>query len=286
MAAKIQTILLATDLTERCEPAARRAAALALQWGARLHVLSVLSPTLLMDDDDEEDRILLAQTRERLEQQYGRSGAAVHVLIAPTSAAILDIAQQVSADLIVTGPSDSSFLQHTLLGDTLSALMKASPAPVLLVRNPADRQYRKLVAATDLSDASRAPVELAAELFGDSGRLTIFHAFDTPFRMFVSDSGAYEAGVRDGVIYEIREALAAWAIPNATEVPVVAQWGEPSQKLADFVDRELVDLVVTGTQGRSGLLDVLLGSVARAIADRVRCDVLLVPAAAAGKRSS
>jgi nucleotide-binding universal stress UspA family protein len=46
-------------------------------------------------------------------------------------------------------------------------------------------------------------------------------------------------------------------------------------------DRE-VDLVVLGTHGRSGLLEVFLGSVARRIMDALPCDPLIVrgPAAA------
>src|SRR5690606_25457146 len=54
----IATILLATDLTARCEPATERAVELARLWNADLHVLTVLSPTLLMDDDEDSDKAL------------------------------------------------------------------------------------------------------------------------------------------------------------------------------------------------------------------------------------
>ncbi len=273
----IKAILLATDLSDRCDNAAERARRLALEWNAQLHVVSVLSPTLLMDDDDESDRVLIEQTRTSIREDFGIAVSAVHVLIGSADDAIVSIAKQVQADLIVTGPSGGEFLRRTLLGGTVKGLMRAARVPVLLVKKEVVRTYRRVVVATDLSDASRAPIEAVVQLFGGRVSASVFHAFSTPFRMFVDDPGAYEAGVREGVMLEIREALKAWSIPDADTLPVIADWGDAAPKLAELAEKHDIDLVVAGTHGRTGLMSLMLGSVAGAIIETVGCDVLVVP---------
>jgi len=274
---KVGTILLATDLTPRCDQATERAVDLARLWGAGLHVLTVLSPTLLMNDDDETARALVAQARQTMRDRLRGLPAEVHVLIGNADRAIVAVADQVRADLIVTGPSGGEFLGQTLLGGTVKGLIRATHVPVLLVRRDVLRTYRRVVVATDLSDASRAPLEAATRFFGNSVSMSVFHAFRTPYRMFVDDPGAYEAGVREGVTMEIREALEAWSIPQAETLPVIADWGDAPAKLAELAGKHDIDLVVAGTHGRSGLMSLLLGSVARAIIETLDCDVLVVP---------
>lgn len=155
--------------------------------------------------------------------------------------------------------------------------MRAARIPVLVVKHSVVRDYRRVVVATDLSDASRAPIETVVRLFGGRVSASVFHAFSTPFRMFVDHPRAYEAGVREGVTLEIREALKAWSIPDAETLPVIAEWGDAATKLAEVAEKHDIDLVVAGTHGRTGLMSLMLGSVARAIIETVGCDVLVVP---------
>jgi nucleotide-binding universal stress UspA family protein len=46
--------------------------------------------------------------------------------------------------------------------------------------------------------------------------------------------------------------------------------------VVDYAEKNGVDLIVTGTKGRSGLTKVLLGSVASGIVTHARCPVLIV----------
>ena len=273
----VGTILLATDLTPRCDHATERAVELARLWAADLHVLTVLSPTPLMYDDGESEEALASRTRQMVRDRLGDCRAEVHVLIGPANEAIVSLAMQVQADLIVTGPSGVEFLGQTLLGGTVKGLLRAARVPVLLVKRKVVRAYRRVVVATDLSDASRAPIEAATRLFGRRVSMSVFHAFGTPFRMFVDEPDRYEAGVRNGVTLEIRQALKAWSIPEAETLPVIADRGDAATRLAELAEKHDIDLVVAGTHGRTGLMSVILGSVAKAIAETAGCDVLVVP---------
>lgn len=159
----------------------------------------------------------------------------------------------------------------------MKGLMRSARVPVLLVKKKVVRAYRRVVVAMDLSDASRAPIETAIRLFGGGVSASVFHAFSTPFRMFVDDAGEYDSGVREGVTLEIRAALKAWSIPDADTLPVIADLGDAAPKLAKLAEKHGIDLVEAGTHGRTGLMSLMLGSVAGAIIETVACDVLVVP---------
>lgn len=271
----IKTILLATDLSARCLQATERAVSLAQKWDADLHVLTVLDPGA---EPENHTNIAAAGARLRAETALeGHPGAIVHVQFGAAEAKVARLARDVDADLVVTGPSGTHWLEQTILGGTLKFLMRRAHVPVLLVKQPVLRDYKRVVVAMDLSDASRAPVETAIRVFGQSTSLSVFHAFRTPYRLFSGDTDAYEAGMREGVTLEIRDALEAWSIAAAETLPVIADHGDPAIKLSDLVERHDIDLLVTGTHGRTGLLGLMLGSVAEAIVETVACDVLIVP---------
>jgi len=79
------------------------------------------------------------------------------------------------------------------------------------------------------------------------------------------------------VIEECRAVLEATAGPEAaSQIKIIAELGDPAPILAKLVFDRDIDLVVTGTYGRSGLMDALLGSTAMKIMAQVSCDVLVV----------
>lgn len=273
-----RTILLATDLTPRCDRAAERAVRLAEEWNAQLHVVTVLDAKEGIGDEDTSDDRLVARTRARIEQSLGDGGKAlIHVLHGPEDRTITDLAAKVGASLIVTGPSGGRWFGQTLLGGTIRSLMRTARAPVLLVKAPVLRRYRRVVVSMDLSDASRAPVEAAFRLFGRGASLSVFHAFRTPYRLLIDNIDAYEAGLREGVTSEIRDALTAWSVPQVDDLPIIALQGDAATQLAELAQRQDIDVVVTGTHGRTGLMNLMLGSVAEAIVEAVACDVLVAP---------
>jgi nucleotide-binding universal stress UspA family protein len=53
--------------------------------------------------------------------------------------------------------------------------------------------------------------------------------------------------------------------------------GVPFQEILETARRQTVDLIVMGTQGRTGLQHVLLGSVAEKVVRLAPCPVLVVP---------
>ena len=56
--------------------------------------------------------------------------------------------------------------------------------------------------------------------------------------------------------------------------------GHPATAIVYLAEKEKVDLIVMPTHGRTGLLRVLMGSVAEGVVRKAKCPVLTVKAAA------
>ena len=52
--------------------------------------------------------------------------------------------------------------------------------------------------------------------------------------------------------------------------------GEPADAIAHFVDEHDIDLIVMGTHGRTGVMRLLMGSVAEEVVRKAKCGVLTV----------
>lgn len=57
--------------------------------------------------------------------------------------------------------------------------------------------------------------------------------------------------------------------------------GDPAAKILQLAESEKVDLIVVGTHGRTGLMRVLMGSVAEEIVRKASCAVVAVKVPAA-----
>lgn len=73
-----------------------------------------------------------------------------------------------------------------------------------------------------------------------------------------------------------REALANLVVPDPTlTVRRTVRIGYPAQVITDYAEQEGIDLIVIGTQGRTGLSHLLMGSVAERVVRTARCPVLV-----------
>jgi nucleotide-binding universal stress UspA family protein len=70
----------------------------------------------------------------------------------------------------------------------------------------------------------------------------------------------------------------AQKILDATGTPhsMVIEQGHPAEVIIKLANKEKVDLIAMGAKGRSGFLDVLLGSVAQRVSSAAKQPVLLV----------
>jgi nucleotide-binding universal stress UspA family protein len=273
-------VTLATDLAARTDRAFDRAVDLARRWGARLLIVHAVEESAVRTDQPSWRRGAdpVETARWKLHFDYpGWEGVdtAIDIRRGKPAEIVLEAASRENTDLIITGIAREDVYGRDDLGALVPELARRANAPVLVVKKRLHTEPRRIVVATDLTDTSHAALELALGLFGPE-RLTLFNAFSIPYRGLAGDPQELERTMRPAVIEECRALLTEVAgAAAASRVEIVAELGAPAPILAKFVADRDIDLVVTGTYGHQGVMNVLLGSTAMDIMAEVSCDVMV-----------
>lgn len=277
-------ILLATDLSPRCDRAIERSLQLATQWNAKLiafHCLETASEPLLSAPIWDtpvlcgtQDSQWFAQRRLQGDLDAFGGTATIVITLGDPGPAIGDAARKDECDLIVAGPSRAETLWTSILGSTTDHLLRHARVPVLIVRNHGHMAYQRIVAATDFSSRSGHALASVRQLLPDCEPV-VLHAYQPLYEQIASDPDSY----RDAARRAAEEQCAAFLADGGGRVPphrVVVEYGPPEAVLRRYVQERDVELVVIGRGGRNALGNVLMGNTARAILDAVGCDCLIV----------
>ena len=137
--------------------------------------------------------------------------------------------------------------------------------------------YSRIMVAVDGSDISALALQEALALARDQhAQVRIVHVIDTVPPLDV----AFDA-FRQSCLQEGREVLDhAVGVARQAEVEaeplLVDTESSPSRGITDEAARWPADLIVVGTHGRTGLMHLLLGSVAEGVVRHAPVPVLLV----------
>lgn len=275
-------LMLATDLSARCDRALDRAGLLAERWGAALVAVNVLDVANTPDQilawagrASEREMREIALHELRRNTQGVKAPITLRVERGDEPADVLcNVADEVQADLVVSSVARSEVLGRFLLGSTVEQLARRLTQPLLIVRQRARQPYRRIVVATDLSAGAHAGLQAAARLFPGQP-LRLYHAHDVPLAGLAGR--ADEAPPVSRTAQQACEALLAETpLPPSTAVSIQCERGAVASTLPSYVRTHDVDLVVLGIQARAGLLGALLGSTALRLLQWLPSDVLLV----------
>lgn len=143
--------------------------------------------------------------------------------------------------------------------------------------------FEHICVGVDFSETSREALRAAARLAGDARVSLVFvwHAAH-PYTAFSGDEVRAAVDSHDALMREwIHEAHEL----GAANVDAIFLSGNPADEIVHLLHEDpSFDLVVVGTHGRTGLAQVLLGSVAEKIVRRSPCAVMAIPASVAHAR--
>jgi nucleotide-binding universal stress UspA family protein len=166
-------ILLATDGSEDARLASRAAASLAEEAESELHVVhawqSVPHPVIDADYFEEGARRLLEGEIEFV-SGFGAAVSEAHLVMGPPVDMVLDLGEEIGADLIAVGGRGHGTLGRLILGSVSEGVVHHAARPVLVMRGgegawPPER----VVIGDDGSEAAKKGGELAmsiGDLFG------------------------------------------------------------------------------------------------------------------------
>lgn len=281
-------ILCTTDLSSRADRTLRRAGRIARETGASLVVLSVVDddqPRSLVEAEQRAVTALLAEVVPAMAEMQGLSPH-LRVAVGDPFDAIIRIAEEEAADLVVMGEHRKRLLRDMVVGTTIERVMRLGQRPVLMVNRPAELAYRHVLAAIDLSEPAAEALRTAFRLgLARQGEVTLFHAFEEPARMTMALANVPPeriAATVEAKAASTRAALDAYLAGHDLGLgpvppPVIIEEGVPAEALRDVADRLSPDLVVLGTRGHGAIGRLMLGSVAEQALRTLSCDVLAVP---------
>ena len=137
--------------------------------------------------------------------------------------------------------------------------------------------FERILVATDGSEKNQPAVRKGLEIARACGSAiyAIYVIDDTPFasaQAEVSTVDLYNQLKDEGerAVEQVKR------IADGVKVETRILSGRPAQVITEFALRNKVDLIVVGSQGKTGLERLLLGSIAESIIRMANCMVLVV----------
>lgn len=290
-------ILLATDGSEDAALAARAAADLSERAGSELHIVHVLprfpryaypgvTPQIysrVLDEDLREARDLLEEQVKGI-QARGARVAESHTRRGPTVDEILDLADELGADLIVVGSRGLGPVRGLVLGSVSGGIVHGATSPVLVLRGGENAwPPNRIVVGDDGSEEAKGAGVLAARIAKllDTGVLLVrayprLPETDAEGREFdarrVDDELRREERTLESRAKEIEDAS------GAVRPRVGLTVGEPATALLEAAGEGAERaLLAVGSRGLDATRRLRLGSVSTKVLHAAHGPVLIYP---------
>jgi nucleotide-binding universal stress UspA family protein len=281
----IRTIVHPTDFSEYSDAAFLLACSLARHHGAKLVLLHVGEPPVVVTGGAMTPPVPLPQEYDRPALEAKLRGLKLtdqnvmverRVVYGIPASQILDVAQASKCDVIVMGTHGRGGLRRAVVGSVAEQVMRKAPCPVMTVK--ADRSglgIHTILHPTDFSERSEFAFDFACSLASDYGaRLIILHVVQPPMAV-------YGEIITDLPIEPVRETATQRLTqikPSDPKVPFEHQLeeGDPVERILHAAKVNQCDLIVMGTHGRTALSRLVMGSVAEQVVRKAPCPVLTV----------
>jgi nucleotide-binding universal stress UspA family protein len=295
---KIASVLVPTDFSDESHKALRYGAALVRKLRANLHVVHVsetdyalpgpaLPGTNPLTSETEEARSL----KQKLESAIGESlPVTFHGRTGRAFDQIVRLAREMEAGLIVMSTHGRTGLKRMFLGSNAERVVQHSSSPVLVVRRSGEQlvqegqplRIEKILVPTDFSASSRETLNFARE-FGRSfgARLVLFHAFHVPEVTTSDRVGLHNVPpTPETARLAAEEQMRQFAVgfdSGGVDFATVITMGKATDEICRYAEQQRIDLIITSTHGRTGLMHVLIGSVAEHVVRHAHSPVLVMP---------
>ncbi|MGB9589432.1 MAG: universal stress protein, partial [Candidatus Hydrothermia bacterium] len=168
-----------------------------------------------------------------------------------------------SCNFILMGTRGIHGLSGALVGSVTLRVLRKATVPVITVREKVPGDIKRVVAATDTSETSGKALNAAIDLARSLGAEMIPVYIDT-IAAYLSEGKIYWQKVVDRVS----------AISECKDCKIYPS-DSPVRGIVEFSEREKADLIVVGTQGLSGIREVV-GSTAIGVMSSAPVPVMVV----------
>lgn len=283
----MRRILAAFDLSPLGRRVVERARLLAEERAAHLFLLHVLEPPDAPFLEADEERFLEDHRRASasavVDWVAGRTSVPVEFDVAKGQAATIIARRALDAEVLVTG---TSAIDSARCGPVTRRLARKARLPLLAVRRQPRVPYRRVVAAVDLSEASKPAVLLARQLAPEA-ELTAVTALSPRDELLLGQTRLFEEGQgarRSRRLRAAQDALDEFIAPFGDGIRTLVVEGPPGSTVGEAARRRGADLVTVANRGAGATPMVLLGGTAEEIMQSASSDVAIARVEGAFRR--
>ena len=137
--------------------------------------------------------------------------------------------------------------------------------------------FKNILCTTDLSDHSNTAITYGAALAKEfNAKLYVCHIVDLTATVAYGEVLYAPVEIQEKTVAFAREQIERNMRAASFEGETLISVGHPADEIASLVSEHAIDLVVSATQGRSGLKRVILGSVTGRLMRSLECPFLIV----------
>lgn len=271
-------ILIASDLSPRSDRALARGIVLARAHACPVIVFTAIDSALPEDmasDMAERARARLAEQIDPLAKDDVQVTIETHV--GDPGDDIIDRITRLEPRLLVMGTHRRRAFFDLVRETTMQRIVRQSDCTALLVADPAEARYQRIVLATDFSPAAASVLRAARDLVAEEAHVVAIHALHIPYAGQVARSPELMAELETSFRKDAIVADAAWrAAHDLSDIPETRIVTAPIRAvLEDQATRAPHTLLAVGAHGRVGANRAVLGSVAVDLLRSPPCDVLI-----------
>ncbi|PRX55418.1 universal stress protein [Flagellimonas meridianipacifica] len=191
--------------------------------------------------------------------------------------AIVRAAVKVSANLILVGCGETQKADTFRLGTTAERIIQKSEKPVFVIKEEILLNVHHILCPVDFSEASKRALQNAITMARKfKSELTILNVCEQAKASWLTSDNLLQT-VNEEKCKEEKEKFETFleefnlADVNWTkEAPI----GNPAEEILSTVSKKMIDLLIMGTSGRTGLNRMFMGSVTEKVVREVPCSFL------------
>ncbi len=281
-------IILATDGTSQSEQAVELARFVSARTKSDIKVLTVVDqlpiPWGALDSVIAVDyeHGLKAEALNTVRQQiasFGDDKWTVRVESGDPAETIAARAKGCDAMLVIVGLGGHGATSRVFGSETALRLVRLSETPVLAVEPRLTRLPKRILVAMDFSEASIEAARLALELADESSTMVLVNVVPWQLTPFVPDAWVRTQEASVGA--QLSRVVGWLNRRSGFRIGQRILYGRPGVTLLKYAEELDVDLIATGTHGRTAAKRLLGGLTVDKLIRGARCSVLVFPAAAA-----
>lgn len=273
----LRRILVATDFGAAADEAVSMAGFVARQFRSQVDVLHVKSGKSPAAGSAESIAEGVAKAEARL-REAGAAAVKTHVVDGNALEQIERVAQQEDVNVIMAGVGDIFPSGQVCLGPLASRLRQKSSKPVWIVKPETGPPIHRILCPVDFSPSSakalRNAIHLARGLRAVLSVLTVKSSLTEEFEETLDFAEDGEHSLRSH-LPEYEEFLRGFDFHNV-HWRCVARRGKAQSVIPEFAKEIRAHLLVMGSVGRSGVSRMLVGGVARRVAQEMPCSIITV----------